>query len=152
DSRFHVCCRVHVVFSFATICARTVSNRSRSLSHAARALRCMTNYERAVRLHNLAAKSQSAGEPARPEKLYLRALALKEQIFGADSLEAGFTLNNLGLFYKSLGRLVEARTCYTRALAIFQKEFGASHPSVGDMFYNLSQLLKKESEAFEERA
>jgi uncharacterized protein len=109
-------------------------------------------YQRAVRLHNLAAKCQSAGQPKRPEALYLRALALKQQLFGDQSLEAAFTLNNLGLYYKSLGRLTEARDAYMRALPIFQREFGPSHPSVGGVLYNVSQLLKKESEAFEARA
>src|SRR4051794_26582635 len=80
-------------------------------------------YERAMRLHNLAAESQSAGNPVKPEKLYLRALALKERLFGDHSIEVGFTLNNLGLYYKTLGRLSEARECYTKALAIFQREF-----------------------------
>jgi len=109
-------------------------------------------YDRAVRLHNLAAQAQSAGNPVKPERLYLRALTLKEQLFGAQSIEVGFTLNNLGLYYKSLDRLSEARECYVKALAIFQKEFGASHSSVGDLLYNLSQLLKKESETYEKRS
>ncbi len=109
-------------------------------------------YERAVRLHNRAAKCQSAGEPVRPERLYLRSLELKERIFGPQHLEVGLTLNNLGLYYKSLGRLAEARGAYTRALAIFQTAYGASHPMVGDLLYNQAQLLKKESEAMERRS
>ena len=67
-------------------------------------------------------------------------------------MEIALTLNNLGLFYKTLGRLTEARDSYLRALPIFQAEFGGSHPNVGDLLYNVSQLLKKESEAFEKRA
>jgi tetratricopeptide (TPR) repeat protein len=109
-------------------------------------------YERAVRLHNRAAKCQSAGEPVRPERLYLRSLELKEQLFGPQHLEIALTLNNLGLYYKSLGRLVEARGAYTRALGIFQMIYGASHPLVGDVLYNQAQLLRKESEALERRA
>ena len=54
-------------------------------------------YERAVRLHNRAANCQAAGEPIRPEKLYLRSLELKERLFGPDHLEIALTLNNLGL-------------------------------------------------------
>lgn len=109
-------------------------------------------YQRAIRLHNLAAESQSAGHPVRPEKLYLRSLQLKERLFGPQHLEIALTLNNLGLYYKTLGRLTEARDMYLRALPIFQSEFGGSHPSVGDLLYNISQLLKKESEAFEKRS
>jgi tetratricopeptide (TPR) repeat protein len=109
-------------------------------------------YERAVRLHNRAARCQSAGEPIRPEKLYLRSLELKERLFGPEHLETGLTLNNLGLYYKSLGRLAEARQAYERALPIFQREFGGSHRSVGDLLYNLAQLLKKEYEAMEARS
>ena len=111
-----------------------------------------TVYEQAVQLHNRAAQCQSAGEPVRPEKLYLRSLKLKEQLFGPNHMEAGLTLNNLGLFYKSVGRLAEARDAYLRALTIFEKELGNTHPAIGDLLYNLAQLAKKESEAFESRA
>lgn len=115
-------------------------------------LRQQKTYERAVRLHNRAAQCQSAGEPVRPEKLYQRSLAIKEQFFGHDHLEVGLTLNNLGLYYKSLGRLAEARGAYLRALPIFQKAFGSSHPQVGNLLYNLGQLSMKESEALLARA
>ena len=109
-------------------------------------------YEHAVRLHNRAAKCQSAGEPNRPEKLYLRSLELKERLFGPNHVEVGLTLNNLGLYYKSLGRLAEARNAYQRALPIFQSALGGSHPNVADALYNMAQLLKKESEAMEARS
>src|SRR5438067_5396781 len=108
--------------------------------------------EHAIRLHNRAANCQSAGEPNRPEKLYLRSLELKERFFGANHLEVGLTLNNLGLHYKSIGRLADARNAYQRTLPIFQREFGGSHPHVGDLLYNLALLLKKESEAMEVRS
>jgi len=88
----------------------------------------------------------------RPEKLYRRALAIKEQIFGQNHLEAGITLNNLGLYYKSVGRLAEARQAYLRALPIFQSAFGGSHPQVGGLLYNLGLLLAKEAETFLARA
>ncbi len=109
-------------------------------------------YERAVRLHNRAARCQSAGEPIRPEKLYLRSLALKEQIFGPNHLEVAVTLNNLGLYYKTLGRLPEARTAYMRSLPIMEKELGGSDTQVGDLLYNLAQLLKKEADELEQRS
>jgi hypothetical protein len=103
-------------------------------------------------LHNRAAKCQSAGDPVRPEKLYLRSLELKEQLFGPNHTGIAETLNNLGLYYKSAGRLTEARATYLRALAIFEKALGGMHPAVGDLLYNLAQLSKKESAAFETRA
>src|SRR4026208_195475 len=109
-------------------------------------------YERAVRLHNRAAKCQSVGEPVRPAKLYLRSLALKEKLFGPGHLEVGLTLNNLGLYYKSVGRLAAPREPYLRARAILQAGLGGSHSSVGDVLYNLSQLLVKESEALDARS
>ncbi len=109
-------------------------------------------YERAVRLHNRAARRQAAGEPKSPEKLYLSALALKEQLFGPDHIEVAMTLNNLGLYYKSLGRLGEARAAYQRSLPIMEKELGGTDTRVGDLLYNLSQLLKKESEELEHRS
>jgi tetratricopeptide (TPR) repeat protein len=108
--------------------------------------------ERALRLHNRAAQHHSEGEPVRPEKLYLQALRLKEELFGSAHPEVAVTAGNLALFYKSLGRLVEARRLYERALLIFQRNFGASHDSVGMMLFNLAQLLKAEAEAMEQRA
>lgn len=114
--------------------------------------RHQATYERAVRLHNRAAKCQAAGEPFRPEKLYLRSLELKERLFGPDHLEIALTLNNLALYYKSLGYLADARKAYLRALAIFQQVYGGCHPSVADVLFNLAQLLKIESEAMEERS
>ena len=109
-------------------------------------------YERAVRLHNRAAECQSAGNPVRPEKLYIRSLELKERLFGTDHIEVAMTLNNLGLYYKSTGRMEEAAGAYRRALAIFEREWGASHPAVGDLLYNISQLLRKQAEAMESRS
>ena len=115
-------------------------------------LRQQRAYELAARLHNRAAKCQLAGEPIRPERLYLRSLELKERLFGKDHLEVGLTLNNLGLYYKSTGRLAEARQTYQKALAIFQTELGGSDPRVGDLLYNLAQLLKQESATMEARS
>src|SRR5690242_3621301 len=115
-------------------------------------LRQQRAYELAARLHNRAAKSQLAGGPILPERLYLRSLALKERLFGKDHLEVGLTLNNIGLYYKSTHRLAEARQAYQRALLIFQTALGGSDPQVGDLLYNLAQLLKEESATMEARS
>src|ERR1041384_6620258 len=47
-------------------------------------------YRSAVRLNNLAAKYQSQGNASRPEKLYLRALQIKETLLGADHPDVAF--------------------------------------------------------------
>lgn len=106
----------------------------------------------AVRLHNRGALSQSAGDPVRPEKLYIKALQMKEDILGPEHPELALTLNNLGLYYKSMGRLGAARPFYARALAILEKTLGSSHPDVGTACFNLAQLHKAEAAALEQRA
>jgi tetratricopeptide (TPR) repeat protein len=109
-------------------------------------------YRSAVRLNNLAAKYQSQGNASRPEKLYLRALQIKETLLGADHPDVAFTLNNLGVFYRATGRAGEARRLLERALAIFQSSLGASHPNVGATLLNLSQAMQAEARAIEHRA
>jgi uncharacterized protein len=110
-------------------------------------------YERAARLHNLAARYQAEGDPKRPEKLYLQSLELKRQIFGRNHTEVALTCNNLGLYYKTIDRLADARRCYEIALAILRREFGDdTHPAIDDLTHNLAQLARKEAEAREARA
>jgi tetratricopeptide (TPR) repeat protein len=107
---------------------------------------------RAVRLNDLAARLQAEGDGRRPEKLYLRAIALLEAHLGPDHPDGAVTLCNLGLFYKATGRLAEARPLYERALSILEKTFGPSDERVGVLLYNLAQLLKSQAAAHERRS
>ena len=109
-------------------------------------------YRSALRLNNLAAKYQSQGNTARPEKLYLRALEIKETLLGADHPDVAFTLNNLGVFYRATGRAGEARRLLERALEIFQASLGGCHPNVAATLLNLAQALKADARAIEQRA
>src|SRR5262245_33833938 len=106
----------------------------------------------ATHFHNRATKYHAQGEAIRPERLYLRALELKQIVWGPEHPEVAHTLNNLALYYKALGRLAEARPLYERALAIFRRTQGASHDNTAAILYNLAQRLKAQAKAMEQRA
>lgn len=108
--------------------------------------------EVAAALNNLAMLCHCKGERARPEKLYLRALRMKEHLFGADHPEVALTANNLGLFYKRQGRLREACQSYERALRIFERSFGPADENVAAVLENLAHVWQALAEQAQQRA
>ncbi len=109
-------------------------------------------YRRAVLLHGRAVRYHALGESARPERLYLQALKIQEEILGPEHPEVAAILGNLAQFYKAVGRLAEARRLYERALPALRRSYGASHEAVATMLFNQAQLLRAEAEAMEARA
>jgi tetratricopeptide (TPR) repeat protein len=73
--------------------------------------------------------------------IHLRALALCESYFGADSLAAAASLNNAGLVLWDLVDLPGAQKAYERALAIRQARLGDNDPSVAASLSNLGAAL-----------
>jgi tetratricopeptide (TPR) repeat protein len=90
------------------------------------------------------------GERSRPEKLYLKALRLKEHLYG-ENAETGLTLNNLALFYKQRGRLNEANDAYQRALNCYQRTLGPSDSAVATILENLASLWRTMAEAADQQ-
>ena len=107
--------------------------------------------EVAAALNNLATVYHANGERARPEKYYLKALHLKEQIYG-EHPETALTLNNLALFYKQQGRLREAGEAYQRALNCYQRTLGPSDPAVATVLENLALLWRSLADEADQRA
>jgi tetratricopeptide (TPR) repeat protein len=103
-----------------------------------RAARPPRQYEIAVHLHNLADIEQAAGRPTDAERLYRRALAIKERLLGAEHPEVGLVANNLGTLLQ-LQHRAEAADWYRRALAIAERAYPANHPAITRIRRNLDE-------------
>ena len=88
------------------------------------------------------------GNHAEAERLYRRALAIKERAQGPDHPDVGMTLNNLAVCCTAQGRFVEAEAFYQRALAIFEATLGPDHPHVAACRENYA-LLRETGRASE---
>jgi hypothetical protein len=62
------------------------------------------------------------------ENLYLRAVGLKEELFGPDHPDVAMTLHNLAVLHAKQDRPHAARALFRRALAIFEAHLGSEHP------------------------
>lgn len=89
----------------------------------------LINYEVAVNLSNLGALRQAKGDAPEAERLYRRALAIKERLLGSEHPDVAVTLNNLAVLFTSQVRYAEAEPLYRRALGIFDTTLGPSHPT-----------------------
>ena len=103
-------------------------------------------------LNNRAARAYRRGDADVSERLYRRALRVKERSFSAQHPEVAVTLNNLGVLYKALGRLPEARAAYERALRIFEASLGRAAPQTCGCLKNLARLQQAEAKALLQRA
>ena len=87
----------------------------------------------------LGAAHQAAGD-LEAETHMQRALALREALYGASSVQVAQLLNRLGGVANERGELDAARALYTRALTIVQTELGTEHPSTAVTRANLCYL------------
>jgi tetratricopeptide (TPR) repeat protein len=78
--------------------------------------------------------------------LYERALAIREEIFGADHHETARIINSLALLLKDQGDLAGAQRFQERDLAITEKALGPDHPDTAASLDNLAQLLKQQND------
>jgi CHAT domain-containing protein len=79
------------------------------------------------------------------EPLYLRALAIREKISGAEHIDVARTLTNLANIYQRQARYAEAELLYLRAIAILEKALGPEHPDVADLLNNLAMLYNDQA-------
>jgi tetratricopeptide (TPR) repeat protein len=79
------------------------------------------------------------------ERLYLRALAIREKALGPDHPDTANSLNNLALLYDNQGRYDDAEPLYQRALAIREKVLGPDHPKTATSLNNLAALYVAQS-------
>jgi tetratricopeptide (TPR) repeat protein len=89
--------------------------------------------------------------------LYQSALAIREQVLGADHPDTATILNNLAGLYDMLGQDHEAEQLYQRALVIQEQKLGTMHPETARSLSNLAALYQNQgkymqAEPLEERA
>jgi tetratricopeptide (TPR) repeat protein len=78
---------------------------------------------------------------ATAKDLYERALALKTQLYGADSAEAAVTLDNLGLLLTRMGQPDAAQELHHRAHDIKLAALGPNHPTMALNLTNRAAAL-----------
>ena len=88
-------------------------------------------------ISNLAYIHQAMGSHAEARSLLERALALREEVLGAEHPEVARSLNNLAVVYEAGGSYEDARALYERALSVNEHTFGPNHPEVGTTLNNL---------------
>lgn len=103
--------------------------------------------QRAANLaENFAYYLDTLGEHAAVRSLYEQALAIYEQLLGAEHPVTVRSLNNLASALKSLKDYAAARPLYERALAIREATFKPDSPEIAASLNNLASLLKAQRE------
>ena len=80
-------------------------------------------------LNNLAELARRRGQTAEAERLFARALAVKEML-GKDHPDVATSLNNLAAIYITQGREAEAIPLLERSLTIQEKALDPEHPAL----------------------
>ena len=89
-------------------------------------------------LCNEANERREAGRYSEAESLYLRALALAEQVSGPR--EVAIICNSLAVVYKYTGKFDDAERLYRRALPLLEQSLGPQHPQIAAIYHNLGGL------------
>ena len=100
--------------------------------------------EGASMLHRAGWYLYERAQYAEAEPLYVRALAIREQLLGVSHPNTAHTLNNLAVLYRSQGKYAEAEPLGVRALAIDEHVYGPEHPEVAADLNNLALLYKSQ--------
>ncbi len=79
---------------------------------------------------------------AEAEPLFLKALAIREQVLDPDHPATALSLNNLAWLLLAQGRFGEAEPLARQALAIYEASLGRDHPSTAKSLHNLAWLLR----------
>jgi len=97
-------------------------------------------------LNELAYFFKTVGYYPASEPLYQRALAISEQVLGAQHPDTATSLNNLAALLSSKGDYDGAEPLYKRALAIYEQVLGAQHPDTASSLNNLAGLLSSKGD------
>jgi tetratricopeptide (TPR) repeat protein len=88
---------------------------------------------------------RSHGRYSEADRLYRRALALAEDIFGEQHLEIASILDHLALLKEAEGRFGEAEEFCRRAWRMRERLLGADHPDTATSIDHLAVLLRRMS-------
>jgi tetratricopeptide (TPR) repeat protein len=93
-------------------------------------------------LNNLGELARLRGQTAEAERLFLRALAVKE-LLGPDSPEVATSLNNLAQVYITEGRDTDAIPLLERSLTIQEKALDPEHPALRRTLIVLGEVYRR---------
>jgi tetratricopeptide (TPR) repeat protein len=94
-------------------------------------------------LNNLGELARRRGNTREAERLFLRALAVKEAGLGADHPDVATTLNNLAQVYAGQQRDAEAVALLERSLEIQEGALDDEHPALRRTLTALAELYRR---------
>lgn len=101
----------------------------------------------ATGFYNLAILRRQQGEFAEAERLYRKALDIRERIEGPNHPDVATTLNNLAALMAAQGNYEVAQPMLERTLAIRQTALGNTHVLTAESMSNLALLYAAEGNA-----
>jgi len=118
---------------------------SRYLQHAQLCIAFIEQYdmlftEAAYLLNRVGYYLWQRGEYEQVESLYQRAIAINENVLGAEDSGTAISLQYLAFFYVSQGKYEQAEPLYQRSIPIFEKVFGLEHQATARSLNNLAVL------------
>jgi tetratricopeptide (TPR) repeat protein len=116
----------------ALACAALIEREQMMLPEAARLLNQAGYY------------LKERGRYAEAERLYERALAIREQQLGPEHPDTAMSLNNLAALYDNQGKYSQAEPLCKRALAIYERALGGQHPNTIIVRKNYVTLLREQ--------
>jgi tetratricopeptide (TPR) repeat protein len=100
----------------------------------------------AVTLTELGQVAFSLRDFQQSESYFRRALTIREQALGTESVELMQALNDLAAPYYSRGELEQSERLYRRALAIGESQLGELHPDLTVSLSNLARLHQRRAD------
>jgi tetratricopeptide (TPR) repeat protein len=100
----------------------------------------------AVTLTELGQVAFSLRDFQQSESYFRRALTIREQALGTESLDLMQALNDLAAPYYSRGELEQAERLYRRALTIGETQLGELHPDLTVSLSNLARLNQRRAD------
>jgi len=104
------------------------------------------NLQVALGFENIASLHLKKGAFAEAQKMYLKALKIKEKVNGTGHRDVAQTACSIGWLEEELGKLSEAKKWYQRAMEIRMRAFGPGHPAVFRSQIDIGMLLLKQNQ------
>ena len=82
--------------------------------------------------------------PNRAKPFYIKALEIREELYGTYHLETASSYYSLALFYESQAQYGKAKELYLKALNINKQLFGEEHISLSSIYNGLAELYHRD--------
>ena len=84
------------------------------------------------------------GKYKESERIYLRQIAINEELYGNENTDTATSYNNIGLVYDSQGDFDKALEFHFKALEIREKSLGKEHPDTAGSYNNIGVVYKSQ--------